>query len=54
MLVCAGPEVGANQRFLPEAINKALGPIEERALRNIPGGTQVDGFYIEWYGVPHD
>ncbi len=44
-----GRQVFENQRVLSERINKALGPIEERALRNQPDGMRVQGFYIEWY-----
>ncbi|MCA9042206.1 MAG: hypothetical protein KDA65_17770, partial [Planctomycetaceae bacterium] len=44
-----GQQVFANQRVLSERVNKALGPIEERALRNQPDGMHLQGFYIEWY-----
>jgi hypothetical protein len=44
-----GRQVFENQRVLSESLNKALGPIEERGLRNQPAGMRVQGFYIEWY-----
>ena len=47
-----GRQVPANQRFLPESINKALGKIEELGLKKFPDGTRVLGFDIEWFGTP--
>lgn len=44
-----GRQVFENQRFLTESLNKALGPIQERALRDLPQGMHVQGFRIEWY-----
>lgn len=44
-----GRQVFENQRILTERINKALGPIQERALRTLPEGMRVQGFHIEWY-----
>ena len=39
-----GLQVFDNQRILSERLNKALGPIEERALRNYSNGMKVQGF----------
>jgi hypothetical protein len=43
-----GRQVRPNQNFLPGDLNSALGGYESQAMKNLPQGTRVLGFNIEW------
>jgi hypothetical protein len=44
-----GRQVMDNQSLLLERINKALGPLEENAVSDLPNGTVIQGFDVSFH-----
>ena len=43
-----GRQVTANQNIAPERANQLMGTLEYNAVRDLPKGTQINGFNINW------
>jgi hypothetical protein len=43
-----GRQVTENQHLMTDSVNQHLGSMEYHATSNLPAGTKIQGFDIEW------